>query len=262
MSAQLRFFPNRSFELCQSNRVVARGRGAFVLRSALVGFDDLFVYSVPDVVDAATLADALVDDASLRYLSIRYCGIGYDLTARLSDILHTTSIATLTLCDVAMGSRGARSLAVALRRSPRLIQLNLENSGVGDEGLVALAESLRYNTTMRYLCLVENDISDIGARSLVECLRCTGSVDTVYLHNSLLFTGTWQIRRWPEERRRGLARQRASLAVLSLCSIGDRYSEFPVVRAVGGLDWNSDGDNVAKRTLRNYLLDLEFLAAG
>ncbi len=258
---RLHFLSDHAFELVDYyDRVVHRGRSVLELRAALVGCGLLFVEDRSGVVDVAPLAEALVDHASLSCLYIHDCDIGDDVVSRLAAILHTTRIETLWLIKVSMGSIGARSLAVALRRSPRLIKLCLNYNRIGDEGVVALAESLRYNTTLRYLDLYNTDISDIGVRSLVECLRCNGGVETVWFDSNPQGTGHSQLDQSPEQRLRNLARQRASLAVLSLCSVGDRYSKFPVVRAVGGLDWNSDGDDVAKRTLRNYLFDLEFLA--
>ena len=73
------------------------------------------------------------------------------------------------------------SIALLLRRTHSLTELNLVQCSIGEDGACQLAEALRDNSTLRKLWLWDNPLGERGAKALVESLTHNTSVKVLYL---------------------------------------------------------------------------------
>ena len=73
------------------------------------------------------------------------------------------------------------SIALLLRRTHSLTELNLVHCSIGEDGACQLAEALRDNSTLRELWLWDNPLGERGAKALVESLAHNTSVRDLYL---------------------------------------------------------------------------------
>ncbi|KAG0050177.1 hypothetical protein BGZ83_005043 [Gryganskiella cystojenkinii] len=107
-----------------------------------------------------------------------------DVTKIPSFLSKSSSHLCQISCDMRPGkidSKGAQTLAEALKTNSTLTTLNLSNNKIGDIEAQALAEALKTNSTLTTLTLLYNQIRDIGAQALAEALKTNNTLTVLEL---------------------------------------------------------------------------------
>jgi hypothetical protein len=113
----------------------------------------------------------------LRKLFLFKCALGNEGVASVAAALASRQcpLATLNLCQNAVGPAGAAHLARALQCNVTLEALDANNNELGDEGCAALALGLAQNSTLRQLSLWRNGVGECGAAALAGALRANAA---------------------------------------------------------------------------------------
>jgi len=111
----------------------------------------------------------------LRTLGLRGCGLDEEgvlaLMAAISD--NGSSMEGLYLADNHIGKAGAKAVAEAISRCPKLEKLDLGDNSIGANGAKALVESLTCCPNLNTLYLRNNSIGEAGAKAVAEAIsRC------------------------------------------------------------------------------------------
>ncbi len=205
---------------------------------------------------ATTLALALPGAHALGHLDLSGCNVETSGAVALASALPISRLMSLELRGAHLGDEAATAFARALScGSTALRQLDLKGNSIGEAGASAIADALRFNTELAWL--------SIGCATRGSTLA-PRFAETVFAHNGALRdVRVYQLDRrnryQPREYRRKLARQRAALLTLVLCSTGDGLAADVVPRLLGGLGINRDGDDAMKRTFRGFALEFERL---
>ncbi|KAG6595996.1 LRR-containing protein [Phytophthora cinnamomi] len=112
-----------------------------------------------------------LSEAQKRELSMQQELQGEDASEIFAQLLaEGSALVFLSLRANGITSRGAVTLAKAVRQNKTLEALNLFQNSIGDAGARAFAHALPFNTTLKSLSLANNKISGWGAKLLVDGL--------------------------------------------------------------------------------------------
>ena len=113
----------------------------------------------------------------VRKLFLFKCALGDEGVASVAAALASRQcpLATINLCQNAVGPAGAVHLARALQSNVTLEALDANNNELGDEGCAALARGLAQNSTLRQLSLWRNGVGECGAAALAGALRANAA---------------------------------------------------------------------------------------
>ena len=102
------------------------------------------------------LAKVLVENKTLKELTLYNCHIGERGACKLADALHkNSSLKLLNLGHNPIGVKGASSISEMIQQNTSLKELQLRDDSLGKEGVHHLIKSLKHNKTLQELQLPE-----------------------------------------------------------------------------------------------------------
>jgi len=120
------------------------------------------------------LANAIYIHPNLKILNLDSNKIDQTGICALSATISNISHLSLGYCKP--GIAGIEALSNAIRKSIKMVNLDLSWSEIDDSGIQILAEAAKMSTSLKSLKLNKNKITDKGAVYLAEMIQCSSSM--------------------------------------------------------------------------------------
>eukprot|EP00439_Symbiodinium_sp_Y106_P028972 s4715_g3.t1 len=137
-----------------------------------------FYHGITDE-EAATLAEALKENCTVKYFSIDGTFGVPGAMAFAGALRMNKTVKEISFENNEVGDDGAAALADALKVNKTVKRIHLNANGIGDAGAAAFADTLKINSTLKHVHLARNSLGDDGTTAFAEALKVNSTVENI-----------------------------------------------------------------------------------